>query len=94
MSNYEKKQFLPHVEAFIPLPEKNVVRTKETAQRINWPFTTMSHGDSFLLPQGCDVQKAYKALSALKRRKDISEQTSLITQASGDTTRVWLITNA
>ncbi|MBE8233303.1 MAG: hypothetical protein HAW67_06160 [Endozoicomonadaceae bacterium] len=51
----------------------------------------MSHGDSFLLPAGCDKKKAYSALSALKRRGDIDKSARIVTQLQDHQSRVWLI---
>jgi len=90
MTKSSKKKFLPVVEQGIPLPTARKERGPESKSRINWPFTTMSHGDSFLLPVGCDKQKAYAAISALKRRGEIDKAAGIVTQPEGQTFRVWL----
>jgi hypothetical protein len=90
LSKSDPKQFLPRVEKNIPLPAARKERGAESQRRINWPFTTMSHGDSFLLPVGCSKQKAYAAFSALKRRGDIDTDAGLVTQLEGEQFRVWL----
>jgi hypothetical protein len=87
----EKKQFIPLVENDIPIPTERKARTKESQPRINWPFTSMSHGQSFLLPVGCNKSKAHAALSALKRRGELDDTASIITKLEGEAYRVWFI---
>lgn len=93
MSKSTQKQFNPLVEKGVPLPESRKERGEETSSRINWPFSEMEYGDSFLLPEGCDKTKAYSALSALKRRKQISKNNSLMIRKENGTYRVWLVEN-
>ena len=91
MSKSIEKQIKPVIEKGIPIPSSRKKRKKENTQRINWPFLEMEHGDSFLLPYGCERKKAYSALSALKRRDKIDDDLTLIVRKENEVFRVWLI---
>jgi hypothetical protein len=91
MSNPLSKRLTPVIEKGISVPDSRKDREKEKSTRVNWPFLNMEHGDSFLLPQGCDKQKAYSALSAMKRRNQIDKNTSVVVRQENDGIRVWLV---
>lgn len=91
MSKSVTKQFIPAIDKGVDIPDSRKKREKEIVVRVNWPFLSMEHGDSFLLPKGCDKKKAYSALSAMKNRNQIDKNVSLVIRKENTVFRVWLV---
>ncbi|MCG7545408.1 hypothetical protein MHM93_14600 [Pseudoalteromonas sp. MM17-2] len=91
MSKSANKHLTPVIEKGIPIPPPPKPRAKDSATRINWPFSDMEHGDSFLIPAIHGSKKAHAALGAMKRRNQIEDDCSLITRLEGESYRVWFI---
>jgi hypothetical protein len=72
---------------YIP-PER--VQTKETQTRVNWPFSEMNHGDSFIIPNN-QANKVGSAVSSAVRRGKLPNTVSYKTKPiDSEYHRVWL----
>lgn len=91
--SYKIQRIPVYFESDIPIPKpKKGSERKPDDFRYQWPWKDMQSGDSFLLPKGATLTVAKAAFSALKRRKSIPDNATVVSRKldNGDI-RLWRI---